>query len=143
MKKPVLVFIIISLFTSSCYYVENERYSVEITSDYKPSISLSSNLDTLDSISVTDSLLFKYSVEIDTGSLYFSDVYIGNMQLFRSDSTTDSLHIYPYYVSVSGDYELTLVSYFKTYTGSLADLMDAEFLAADTSWIIHINRDVK
>ncbi len=141
MRKPGIVFIFLIILTASCFYTETDRYPTDIISEYNPKITFSSNIDTIKDITVTDSLLFSYKVAIDTGSLYFSDVYLGNLHLVRSDTTSDSLWIYPGYVNNNGDYELTLVSYFKSYSESLADIMNAEFLAADTSWSINIIRE--
>ncbi len=89
----------------------------------------------------TDSLLIKYEISIDTGRLYFADLYIGNYPLYRSVFETDSFWIAPDYVLIPGDYVLTLIAYYKSYSGSLADLMDAEFMVSDTNWTIKIYTD--
>lgn len=141
MRKSLFVFAFLMVLTTSCFYVESEIYPTDIVSDYNPTITFSSNIDTINDLSVTDSLLFRYTVAIDTGTLYFSDLYLGNLQLMRSDTTSDSIWILPDYVAENGDYDLTLVSYFKSFSGSLADIMNAEFLSADTSWSINILKE--
>ncbi|MEX0988390.1 MAG: hypothetical protein WD052_13010 [Bacteroidales bacterium] len=117
-----------------------------VTSDYSPLVNISSNFDGNDSITLTDSILFKYMIEIDTGKLFFADLYLGNSQgnyfIMRSDSLVDSLWLHPTLVNVNGDYELTLVAYLKSYTGSLADVLDTEFEISDTSWPLSIIRNV-
>ncbi len=131
-------FILLLLLLSfrSCYYVDSELYVVDVDPEFTPQVQISSNLDGLDSIPVTDSLLFSYSIEIDTGQLFVADIYIGNAHLYRSDTISDSIWIYKNYVNSSGDHDLTLIAYYKSFTGSLADIFDAEFLAADTSYTL-------
>lgn len=141
MKRKYLILLIVFLSLNACFYIDNESYRVDITSSYNPEILISSNLDDLDSIIVPDSLFFKYNIQIDTGHLYFADLFIGNIQIFRFDTIADSLWINPFYISQPGDYILTLAAYCKTYTQSLADIINAEFLISDTSWTIKIRRD--
>ncbi len=120
----------------SCYYVDSDRFEVDIVPEFTPQVQISSNLDGLDSIVVTDSLLFSYSIEIDTGQIFLADLYLGNSHIFRSDTASDSLWIYKDYVNFFGDYELTLRAYYRSYSGSLADIFDAEFFVTDSSWIL-------
>lgn len=134
-KKGITILIILVAFRS-CYYVDSDVYRVDITPEITPRAIISSNLDTLDTIFVTDSLLFKYLVDIDTGQLYLADIYLGNFHLYRSDTIEDSIWIYRNFVPFHGDYDLTLVAYYRTLSGSLADILDAEFLASDTSWTL-------
>ena len=131
-------FIILFLLLSfrSCYYTDYDSYRVDVVPEFTPQIKISSNLDGLDSILVTDSLLFRYSIEIDTGQLFLADIYIGNSHVFRSDTISDSLWIYKDYVSLYGDYYLTLRAYYQSYSGSLADILGAEFLVADSIWTL-------
>ncbi|MEX0982143.1 MAG: hypothetical protein WD577_12565 [Bacteroidales bacterium] len=131
-------FIVLFLLLSfrSCYYVDSDRYEVEIVPEFTPQVQISSNLDGLDSILVSDSLLFSYSIEIDTGQLFLADIYLGNSLVFRSDTISDSLWLYSNYVSFFGNYELTLRAYYKSYSGSLADIFDAEYFVTDSSWIL-------
>ncbi len=135
MRTGFIIFVLLLGF-NSCYYVDSERYGVDIVPEVTPQAHISSNLDGLDSILVTDSLLFSYSIEIDTGQLFLTDIYLGNSHIYRSDTISDSLWLYRDYVSFYGDYDLTLVAYYESYSGSLADIYEAEFLASDTSWTL-------
>jgi hypothetical protein len=90
---------------------------------------------------IVDSLLFKYAISIDTGKVYFADLYLDNLLIFRSDTVADSLWFYPEYIRNETSYDLTLVAYYTKRTGSLADIMDADFLLADTSWTVRFYKD--
>ncbi|MFC2080154.1 hypothetical protein ACFLRQ_01630 [Bacteroidota bacterium] len=142
MKKLSHILILVLFTTNSCYYSDLDTHEVEIQNNaYSPSISIKTNLDTMENIIFSDSLFFRYEIEIDTGRLYVSDLYLDNIQFFRSDTVVDSLFIIPGSLFYDGNYELTMLAYYKTYSGSLADILDAEFFIKDTSWIITIKRD--
>jgi hypothetical protein len=136
MKNSLTIISLILLVSRSCYYSDPNTYTIDITLDYFPEIGISSNISEYDSISLSDSLLFKYEISIDTGRFYFTDLYMGSLQIFRSESDKDSLWIAPYYIEMPGDYTLTQISYFKSYSGSLADRLNSEYMAYDTSWTI-------
>lgn len=136
MKKQLIIFILLAIFSSSCYYSDLSTHRLDIISEYNPDISISSNIELYDSISLNDSLFFKYEIVIDTGSMYFTDLYIGSVIIYSSEDLMDSLWIVPSYIEVPGEYTLTQISYFKSYSGSLADKLDAEFISYDTSWTV-------
>ncbi len=134
-KKGITILLFLVAF-QSCNYVDSDVYMVDITPEITPRAIISSNLDSLDTIPVTDSLLFKYMVAIDTGQLFLTDLYLNDRILYRSDTISDSLWIYRDYVQFPGEYDLTLVAYYQSLSGSLADIIGAEFLVSDTSWIL-------
>jgi len=142
MKNIFTVFLLIFLFSSSCYYSDPSTYEVEIVSDYNPSVEVLSNLGIHDSVAILDSLLFEYMISIDTGRLYFADLYIGNLLIYRSESLSDSIWIDPYYITVPGDYTLTMLAYYKSYSESLADLYNAEFIVYDTAWTLKFYNEI-
>lgn len=142
MKKSVLIIFILLLAARSCYYVDDSRHWVEIE-DYEPVVTFTSNFDTIDNIRIVDSLLFKYEINIDSGALYLADLYLNNMQLFRSDTVVDSLWIYPQYINDAETYYIHIVAYCRKFTGSLADILDADFLIADTSWTVRFFKDLE
>lgn len=142
MKNIFAVFIFIFLFTSSCYYSDPSTYQVDIESDYNPFVEVVSNLGEYDSVPISDSLLFQYTITIDTGRLYFSDLYVGNLLINRSETLSDSFWIDPYYIKSPGDYQLTLLSYYKSYSERLADIYNAEFMVHDTAWTIKFYNEV-
>jgi hypothetical protein len=135
MRTGIIILILLLSF-KSCYYTDYESYIVDVVPEITPKVEISSNLDGLDSIVVTDSLLFSYSIEIDTGQLLLADVYLGNALVHRSDTISDSLWFYKDYISFYGDHDLTLRAYYKSYSGSLADIIGSEFLIADSIWTI-------
>lgn len=143
MKKAVFTLFILLLAARSCFYVDDSRYWVEIDADFNPVLTFSSNFDTIDSIRIVDSLMFKYEISIDTGTLYYADLYLGNLQVFRSDTLADSLWLYPYYINDGEMYDITIIAYFKKYTGSLADILDADPYIADTSWRVTLFKDLE
>ncbi|MCF8225601.1 MAG: hypothetical protein K9J30_06955 [Bacteroidales bacterium] len=139
MRKSL--FVILLLFSvRSCFYVDTQEFETEIYLDFEPEVTISSNFDQLDNIRITDSIYFSYEIQIDTGKLYFSDLYLDNYLIYRSSSTADSIWIFPYYIEEDGDYDLTILAYYKSLTGSLADVLDAEPYVEDTTWVITISR---
>jgi hypothetical protein len=136
MKKAVFITFILLLAARSCFYVDDSQYWVDIDAGYTSRVTITSSFDTIDSIMIVDSLLFKYEISIDTGEVYFADLYLNNLLIFRSDTVADSLWFYPDYFRTETTYDITLVAYYTKRTGSLADIMDADFLVADTSWTI-------
>lgn len=139
--KPLILLLTLLLSSASCYYSDPSIYDVEITTDYNPEVQVLSNLTGNDSVDINDSLLLEFEIIIDTGRFFFADLYLGNFPLTRIDSVIDSVWFAPYYVTDPGNYTLSLVSYIKSYTGSLADIFDAELMAFDTSWNISITLD--
>jgi hypothetical protein len=116
---------------------------VEINSGYNPSIYIYSNISSYDSISLSDSFLVKYEIEIDTGSLFYSELFIGNYLFFRSEHLMDSLWFISSDIGIPGEYTLTQVAYFRTYSGSLADRYNAEFIPYDSSWTFKLYIDLQ
>jgi hypothetical protein len=135
MRTGIIILLLLLSF-KSCFYTDYERHSVDVVPEITPKVQISSNLDGLDSIIVTDSLLFSYSIAIDTGKLFLADVYLGSSLVHRSDTISDSLWFYKDYITIGGDYDLTLRAYYQSYSGSLADILGAEFLILDSMWTI-------
>jgi len=119
--------------------MDSSLYEVEVTYPEPPDIIIRSNLDSMDDLTFSDSLLFKYEVEIDTGTFYLADIYIDNTLIYRSDTIRDSIWIVPTANAAEGAYQLDLRAYAKTFSGSLADQLDAESFFADSSWVIILN----
>ena len=142
MKRILYVLLLLLLTAKSCFYLDNGEYFVEIESDYNPTVTITSTFDSIDSIMIVDSLLFKYEIMIDTGSLFFADLYLDNFQLYRSGRRTDSIWFQPYFVNYGQSYDISLLAYYKTYTGSLADIMDAEFMLYDTTWTVTFYKEI-
>ncbi len=138
-KKGIIILLVLTAFRS-CYYIDLNEHYVDISPGVEPQAVLSSNLDSLDPIVISDSVLFKYKIDIDTGQLYMADIYLGNTRLYKSDTVEDSIWIYPDLVLVQGDYDLLLVAYYQSLSGSLADLLNAEYFTKDKSWTLTITK---
>ena len=134
-KRGITILLVLAAL-KSCYYLDSDVHMVDIKPEITPRAIISSNLDALDTIFVADSLLFKYLVDIDTGQLFLADVYLSNYLLYRSDTIQDSIWIYRDYIQFQGEYELKLVAYYQSLSGSLADIIGAEFMVSDTSWTL-------
>jgi hypothetical protein len=138
MKKNWLILLLLLLISGSCYFTDLSTYEVDIISTYEPTVGVESNLREYDSISFIDSTLLEFNIHIDTGALYFADLYLGTVPIFRTDTINSELWLTPFEVANPGDYILTLLTYYKSYSGSLADVFDAEFMIYDTSWNLTI-----
>lgn len=141
MARTGFIILLLVFTVHSCIYTDNSSYFEEIEPDYNPTVRITSNFDTIDSITIVDSLLFRYEISIDTGTLYFADLFLENQQLFRSDTLVDSLWFYPEYIYDGETYDITLRAYYRSYTGSLADAFNAEFLLTDSVWTVQFFTD--
>ena len=142
MKKLSIILILFILALSSCYYMDLNPNNVEVISSYSPTVNITSNLDQVDTIRLIDSLFFSYTIDIDTGKLFFADLYLGSYQLLRSGAVADSFWMYFTNNNPPGEYELILSAYYKTYSGSLADKYNSEFFVADTSWVLNLEPEI-
>lgn len=143
MTRIVFTLFILLLTARSCFYVDDSRYYVEINQDYVPTVTITSNFDTIDSIRIVDSLMFRYEIEIDTGRLYYADIYLGSLQLFRSDTLADSLWLYPNYINDGETYDVTVRAFYKKFSGSLADVINAEFFITDSTWAVTFFKELE
>jgi hypothetical protein len=134
MKKYKLLFLFLLLITNSCYYLDTDSYEVDITPSYNPDVSITSTLNGIDSIRSTDSIYFRYEIDIDTGKFFYSDLLLDNTLFARFDSIVDSLWIPANYIAEEGLHDITMVAFYKTYSGSLADLINTESHVVDTTW---------
>src|SRR6056297_3259277 len=132
----ILTLLSVILFIPSCYYNDMEVYEVDITPSNTLPISITSNLTGNDSITINDSLFFEYNIDYDTGRVYYANLFIDDYLIFQSDSISNSLWINPSDFNPIGLFELNMVVYYKTYSGSLADKLNAEPMALDTTWQI-------
>lgn len=143
MTRIVLTTLILLLAAKSCFYTDDSRYDVVIDHSVEPSVVITSNFDTIDSIRIVDSLMFRYEISMDTGMLYYADVFLGNLQLFRSDTLVDSLWLYPGYINDGETYDIVVSAYYKKMTGSLADIINAEFYITDSIWPVTFFKELE
>lgn len=142
MIKKLTVLALTCLLCSSCYYSSNESFFVDVNTDVLPEIDIKTNLDVTDTINHRDSIFFKYEVLIDTGNIYFSQLFFNEEFIFYSEEMADSLWINLNDTLSAGTYDLSMEVIYKSSTGSLADRIDAEYLLKDASWQIVFGKEV-
>mgnify|MGYP006284746063 CR=1 FL=1 len=116
--------------------MDMSEYEVEITPEIVPQVTIETNMDELDSLVISDSTIFSYTISVDTGMLYFSELYVDKTIFSSSDTAVSNVWLHPGLVDTTGDHTITLLAYYKSLTGSLADNLNAEFRVADTAWTL-------
>lgn len=138
--KGAIVSIIISaaMLLAGCTYSNPDIYYVTPQAGDSASVVLSTNLDSLDPIIVSDSLLFKYSAEIEGGELYFLEASVSNITVYQRytdyDPDTipgpfvfsDSFWIYSAMAPDTAVYPMLFSTYYSSNTNSLADVLGVE-----------------
>ncbi len=140
MKKATLV-LLAMMMLGSCYYSSNETHFVQVEPGPEPQISVSVNLDTLSSLTITDSLEVAYEITLDGGALYQVDYFFDGYYIFKSDSLENSFYINPSYIQQNGEYDLDMKVYYSTNSGTLANKFDAEAFEEVKNWVVTINRE--
>ncbi len=82
------------LFTS-CNYSSDEIYFIDVSTEVLPTIEITSDIDTSTTYDVLDSILFKYEIVLDSGVVFFSQIYFNDDYIFLSEEMSDSLWINP------------------------------------------------
>jgi hypothetical protein len=136
MRRVILVFLSLALITGSCYYTDVDSYFVEVEKDLKPVVNITTNFDGQEDLFVIDSIKFIYNIEVDIGEIFFAELLLNNQRFFITDEFADSLWIKSDLVIFPGEYDLKMLAYYKTMTGSLADIVDAEIAVSQASWKI-------
>jgi len=139
--RILLITALTCLFCNSCNYSSDETFYVEVDFDILPNIEVLSNLNSSDTIDKMDSIFFRYEIVLDTGGIFFSQIFFNEGFVFYSEEMADSLWINPVDTLSSGSYELYMEVLYKSATGSLADLIDAEYLLKDTTWQVVIDEE--
>ena len=140
MKKATIV-LLAMMMLGSCYYSSNETHFVQVEPGPEPQISVSVNLDTLPTVTITDSLEVAYEITLDGGDLYQVDFFLDGYYIFRSDSLANSFYINPTYIQENGEYDLDMKVYYSTNSGTLANKFDAEAFEEVKNWLVAINRE--
>ncbi len=138
--KTTTISLLILLILSACDYSSDEIYFVEVDLSDLPELEISSSLDTMESVLITDSLLFEYEISIDTGKIFYTQIFFDESFIFASDSLANSVWINPDTSYNDGHYDIYMEVIYKSSTGSLADRINAEYLLKDTSWVVTLNR---
>ncbi len=126
------------LLLAGCTYSNSEVYYVTPIPGDSATVVVSTNLDTLDEIVISDSLLFKYRAEIVGGELYFITASISSLTLYQfipdynSDTingpyvVTDSFWIWSNLAPDTAVYSLLFSTYYSSNTNSLGDKIGLE-----------------
>ncbi len=132
------IIIAVALLLAGCTYSNPDTYFVTPQADDSASVAVSTNLDSLDPIIVSDSLLFKYSVQIEGGELYLQEASVSNLTLYQHytdyDPDTipgpyvfsDSFWIYSAIAPDTALYPMLFSIYYSSNTNSLADVLSVE-----------------
>ncbi len=144
MKKlsAILTGVIILLLFSGCIYQTNDYYFYNVVAGDEPILSFSSNLDTV-SEAITDSLFVDYEASVDVGYIYQVIFYFDDSLVYSQDTITNTFWINPSFVDSSGTYDLDLLLYYSTNTGSLADKLGGEYNIYEKSWSFEVNMEEK
>ena len=132
------IIITTALLLAGCTYSNSDIYYVTPQPDDSASVAVITNLDSLDPIIVSDSLLFKYSVQIEGGELYLQEASVSNLTLYQHYTDydpdtivgpfvfTDSFWIYSAMAPDTALYPMLFSVYYSSNTNSLADVLSVE-----------------
>ena len=138
MRASISMFLILAIFLAACSYSNSEVYYASPVPGDTATVILSTNLDTIDTPVISDSLLFKFRAEITNGELYFSSASIESATLYQyatdydpdtiigSFVLTDSFWIWNNPATGPGLYTLLFTLYYSSNTNSLGDKLDIE-----------------
>lgn len=141
----ILSLVFFAFLVQSCIYSDNDIYFNEIDTDNLSIITIKTNLDSLDTPTVSDSLEVRFDISVDGGELYWISFVISDSTVYASDSLTETLSdrfwLTPGLVSGPGLYHLELEAYYSTGTGSLADVIGIEALMKSKYYEIRFSQD--
>lgn len=139
-RRLIILLISAAGMINACTYSDYGTHVVEPVAGDPPTITASTNLDTLLNPEVSDSLKVVYEVVVQNGTFYLLDATVGNSPVFDSDTSHGTFWLYPNDVQVPGVDTLTLLIYYSSNTNSLADVLGIEALylrlnyAIDFKW---------
>jgi hypothetical protein len=141
MGKYISIFISLLLLSGlqACFYSDTEIYEVDPIPGDPPSISVSTNLDTLNNPPVNDSLEVIYDVEISGGEFYYVYADVVNTTVYESDSSHGSFWINPALADSSGVDTLDMEFYYSSNSNSFADKVGYEALIDSLKFAIDFN----
>lgn len=134
----VLIIALLTLAVAGCSYTDSDIYYAEPIPGDSARVKVITNLDTIDNAEIIDSLLFKYSAEIEGGELYATQAKVDgqSLYLYYSNYDPDTL-TGPYILSdsfwIMQDLQasprintLDFSIYYSSNTNSLADVIGVE-----------------
>lgn len=138
MRAATSIFLMLVMFLAACSYSSSEIYYASPVPGDTATVVLSTNLDNIDTVVISDSLLFKYRAEIENGELYFTSASVGPVTLYQHatdyDPDTlmgpfvlrDSFWIWSDPATDTGLYSLLFTVYYSSNTNSLGDELGIE-----------------
>jgi hypothetical protein len=127
MKNLLIISVVLLvLIAGACVYTDNEIYAVEPEPGDPPTISVTTNLDTIPDPTVVDSLGVSFLVNLENGRLYLVDVLLNNTVVFSEDTTMGTFWLRNSLVETPGNDTLYMNVYYSTNSNSLADLFGVE-----------------
>ncbi len=128
MKKLNIIIVTgIAALIGACSFSDTGIHYVDPIPGDPPTIHVSTNLDTMATIKLIDSLDVIYDVEIENGEFYRFEAIAYDNSVYISDSTSDSFWIIRDTLIDPGIDTLFLYFYYSTNTNSLADIVDLEY----------------
>jgi len=132
------------MLVNSCNYYNTDEYFVEHLPSPVPELSIHTSFDTLPyPVVVVDSILFEYKVTLDTGRVYFTYLEFQGAEGFVYDTNAARVWLKPDPLLLESTYDLNMTIAYKTTSGSLADLIDAEYAFQDTSWTLQVKEEIE
>ncbi len=110
----------------SCVYSDDGIYRVDPVPGVQSVFSVSTSLDTLTQVQVSDSLRVTYDGTISNGEFYQVEGYLDGEGVFLSDSISGSFWLRTSMTDLPGSKILSLYFLYSTNSNSLADLVGAE-----------------
>jgi len=144
----VLTAVLFTLAAAGCSYSDSDIYFVDPIPGDSATVVVSTNLDTMDRVVVTDSLLFKYRAEITGGELYATQAIVENLAIYLNVTDYDPDTIIGSYVLSdsfwimqdldvgTGINTLQFSIYYSSNTNSLADMIGVEASTLDLEYPI-------
>ena len=142
-RNLIISFVIITALISACVYTNSGTYYVDPVPGEPPTISVSSNLDTMYDPRVIDSLEIIYEVEIVNGEFYLVDAVVNDTSVYSSDTINGSFWIQSSLVEEPGVDTIFMRIYYSTNSNSLADVVGLEANILDLEYPVTFEGGVK
>ena len=121
----------------ACTYSESDLYLADPVPGEPPVFTAITNLDTIDTPVVTDSLEVIYEVEIENGNFYQIEAYLLDQVLYNSDTTNGAFWLTPHLVEQPGIDTLFIYFFYSTNSNSLADRFELEYNVTELRYPIN------
>lgn len=146
----ILLTALLIMAIEGCSYSDPEIYYFDPIQGDSATVVLITNLDTLDEVVLTDSLMICYTAQIEGGKLYFIEASLESLLLYEYTSSYDPDTLTgPYVLKDSfwipdnlpippGMISLLFSLYYSSNTNSLADLFEIEAHSSEFEFSINL-----